>query len=179
MADTSDAAKGGNAAAATNSGDAAAGEAQAAPRLAIVSQYIRDLSFENPRGSNIGKSGASRPEIQVRVDVRPKPAGEGAFEIELEMNVDAKADNEQVFVLELTYCGVFNLANIPDNALQALLMIECPRILFPFARRIVSDVTRDGGFPPLNLDNIDFVALYRQQLAQQQQAAAAENAPAN
>jgi preprotein translocase subunit SecB len=147
------------------------GQAQQAPRLAILTQYVKDLSFENPRAPRGLQPGQSRPEIQVRVDVRAQPIAEGHYEVVIQLNVDAKVGEELVFVVELAYGGVFMLANIPLESLQPLLLIECPRLLFPFARRIVSDVTRDGGFPPLMIDPIDFVSLFRRRLQQAQESA--------
>lgn len=148
-------------------------EQQAAqgPRMSILTQYIKDLSFENPRGPIAFAQGQTRPEIQVRVDVRAESLDAERHEIVLELNIEAKVPEGPVFLLELTYGGLFALANIPEDSLQPLLMVECPRILFPFARRIVADLTRDGGFPPLMLDPIDFVSLYRRRLAQAQAAA--------
>jgi len=144
-----------------------------APRLMIQTQYIKDLSFENPRAPR-GSGGQDRPEIAIRVDVQAEPLGEDRYEVTLQLHADAKAGQESVFMLELTYGGVFALANIPAESLQAILLIECPRLLFPFARRIVADATRDGGFPPLMIDPIDFATLYRrrQEHAQAQQAQA-------
>lgn len=144
------------------------------PRLLIQTQYIKDLSFENPRAPlSLGQS-QQRPEIAVRVDVRAQPMENDRFEVVIQLNVDAKAGNEPVFMLELSYAGVFQLLNIPKDSLQPLLLVECPRLLFPFARRIVSDASRDGGFPPLMIDPIDFVALYRRRQEQAQAAAAAQ-----
>ncbi len=145
-------------------------EQQAAqgPRMSILTQYIKDLSFENPRGPMAFSQGQTRPEIQVRVDVRAAQLAPEQHEVVLELNIEAKVPEGPVFLLELTYGGVFALANIPADSLQPLLLVECPRLLFPFARRIVSDLTRDGGFPPLMLDPIDFVSLYRRRLAQAQ-----------
>lgn len=155
---------------ASPSGGVGAEQPQQGPRLAVLAQYIKDLSFENPRGPGAFAQGQNRPEIQVRVDVRGEPRAADQHEVVLELAVDARIGSDPVFLLELSYGGVFVLQNIPPDALQALVMIECPRLLFPFARRIVADVTRDGGFPPLMLDPIDFVALYRRRLAQQQAA---------
>lgn len=143
------------------------GAQQLGPRLAILAQYIKDLSFENPRGPGGFVQVQSRPEIQIRVDVRGERRSEEQHEVVLELVVDARLGDQPVFLLELSYGGIFLLQNIPPDALQALLMIECPRLLFPFARRIVADLTRDGGFPPLLLDPIDFVSLYRRRLQQQ------------
>jgi preprotein translocase subunit SecB len=156
---------------------AAEGEAQQPPRLSIVTQYIKDMSFENPRAPQAAPQGAGRPEIQIKVDVTAKAMGEDRYEIALQLNVDAKAAGEAIFIMELTYAGVFQLANIPKESLQALVMIECPRLLFPFARRIVADATRDGGFPPLMIDPIDFVALYRRKLQEAQAQAQAQPQP--
>lgn len=146
------------------------------PRLMIQTQYTKDLSFENPRAPLALDQNQQRPEIAVRVDVRAQPIQDTRYEVVIQLNIDAKAGEEAVFVLELSYAGVFQLLNIPKDSLQPLLLVECPRLLFPFARRIVADATRDGGFPPLMIDPIDFVALYRRR--QEQAQAAAQAAPA-
>lgn len=146
-------------------------EAGQAPRLSVQSQYVKDLSFENPRApQGIGNAGG-RPEIQVGVDVKAQQMADSQFEVVLDLKLNAKSGDLTVFVLEITYGGIFQLANIPQESLQPLLLIECPRLLFPFVRRIVADVTRDGGFPPLMLDPIDFVTLYRHRVMQAQQTA--------
>ena len=106
----------------------------------------------------------TRPEIQIRVDVRTAEMSDGRYEVVIDINVDAKAGDAPVFLVELSYGGLFELANIPPDSLQPLLQIECPRLLFPFARRVVADATRDGGFPPLMIDPIDFVTLFRRKL---------------
>jgi preprotein translocase subunit SecB len=142
---------------------------QNAPRLSVLSQYIKDLSFENPRAPQGLAAGAQRPEIQVGVDVKAQQLPNDQYEVTLQLNLTAKAGETSVFVLELAYGGVFALANIPQDSLQPLVLIECPRLLFPFARRVIADVTRDGGFPPIMLDPIDFVALYRRRITQAQQ----------
>lgn len=147
------------------SGTAEEGQA-AQPRLSILTQYVKDLSFENPRAPMGLAPGQPRPEIQIAVDVGAKAVADGHYEVVLQINIEAKAGDTPFFVSELSYGGVFALANIPEDTLQPLLLIECPRILFPFARRIVADVTRDGGLPPLLLDPIDFATLYRRRLAQ-------------
>lgn len=142
-------------------------EGQAAqPRLSILTQYVKDLSFENPRAPMGLAPGQQRPEIQIAVDVNARQVGEQHFEVVLQINIEAKSGETPFFLMELAYGGVFALANIPEDTVQPLLFIECPRILFPFARRIVADVTRDGGLPPLLLDPIDFATLYRRRLAQ-------------
>ncbi|MGI9503446.1 MAG: protein-export chaperone SecB, partial [Geminicoccaceae bacterium] len=144
----------------TKAGGANQTEQAEPPRLMIQTQYTKDLSFENPKAPLALEQNQQRPEIAVRVDVRAQPVQDTRFEVVLQLNVDAKAGGEPVFVLELSYAGIFQLMNIPQESLQALLLVECPRLLFPFARRIVADSTRDGGFPPLMIDPIDFVALY-------------------
>ncbi len=154
--------------------DGADPQAQA-PRLSIVAQYVKDLSFENPRAP-AGIQGNERPEIQIKVDSRGRQLEAERFEVELVINVEAKSGGEPLFVCELTYGGVFMIANVPQDAVQPVLMIECPRLLFPFARRVIADATRDGGFPPLMIDPIDFVALYRRRVAEAQAQAQAGGA---
>ncbi len=150
---------------------------QAAPRLSILTQYIKDASFENPRAPLGLIQSQPRPDIQIGVDAEARQLSEDRYEVTLQLRIEAKASDETVFLLELTYGGVFSISNIPPESLQPLLLIECPRLIFPFVRRIVADITRDGGFPPLMLDPIDFVALYRQRLqhAQQQAEAPGQN----
>ncbi|MBN2907298.1 MAG: protein-export chaperone SecB [Rhodobacteraceae bacterium] len=143
-------------------------------KMNILSQYIRDLSFENILVRK-GSGGEIAPDItvQVALDAR-KRTTEGQFEVITKFNISSKnkADGAQLFLMELEYAGLFQIENVPDEQMHPFLLIECPRMLFPFVRRIVSDMTRDGGFPPLNLEPVDFVALYRQELnrrAQEQQ----------
>src|SRR3712207_2162145 len=112
---------------------------QQGPRLAILTQYVKDLSFENPRAPLGLQPGQPRPEIQIQVDVQARQMGGEQFEVVLELNASAKAGDASVFLLELSYGAVFAIANIPADSIQPLLLIECPRLLFPFARRIVSD----------------------------------------
>lgn len=150
------------------------------PQMKIIGQFIRDLSFENIMAQKPVK-GQVQPDIQVQVALDGRKGGaENQYEVISKFNITSKnKDSEDVlFALELEYGGMFQIDNISEDQLHPFLMIECPRMMFPFVRRIVSDVTRDGGFPPLNLDNIDFVQLYRQQLAQRQ-AAQAEAPVAN
>lgn len=145
------------------------------PQMKVLGQFIRDLSFENIL-SQKPVEGEVQPDIQVQVALDGRKRGEGnQYEVISKFNITSKnkGSDAVLFVLELEYGGLFQIENVPEDQLHPYLLIECPRMIFPFVRRIVSDVTRDGGFPPLNLDNIDFVALYRQQLAQRQQAATA------
>jgi len=150
-----------------------AGAAQAAqPQMKILGQFIKDLSFENILARN-PVDGEISPDIQVQValDAR-KRSVDKQYEVVTKFNITSrnKAGEATLFVLELEYSGLFQIENVPEDQLHPFLLIECPRMLFPFVRRIVSDVTRDGGFPALNLDNIDFIALYRQTLMQQQKS---------
>ncbi|TCK99808.1 protein translocase subunit secB [Shimia isoporae] len=144
-------------------------EAAQAPQIKmnVLTQFVRDMSFENILAQK-GASGQAQPDVQVQVnlDAKKRPA-DNQFEVAIKLNITSKnkEDNSEMFILELDYAGIFHVEGVPEDQLHPFLLIECPRILFPFVRRIVSDVTRDGGFPPLNLDNIDFVALYRQEIA--------------
>ncbi len=146
-----------------SNGEAQPQAAGAQARLSILTQYVKDMSFENPRAP-YGVQQGTRPEIQIRVDVRTASLGDDRHEVVLDINVEAKAEDSPVFLVELAYGGLFELANIPADGMQMLLQVECPRLLFPFARRVVADATRDGGFPPLMIDPIDFFSLYRRKM---------------
>ncbi len=160
MADSNDAAKG--------NGGAATTEEQTAPQMGILGQYLKDLSFENPNAPN-SLALQGQPQINIGVNVNANQLGENDFEVSLEIEAKAEHEGKVVFNVEMTYCGIFRLQNIPQDALGAVVLVECPRMLFPFARRILADATRDGGFPPLLLDPIDFAAMYAQRAAQAQQ----------
>ncbi len=136
---------------------------QALPNLQVVAQYIKDLSFENP-GAPSGLT--ARPQIELGVDLQARRGDAEHFEVEMKLRVTAKADDKPLFLLELAYAGLFRLTNIPEEAIQQILLIQAPFVLFPFARRIVADVVRDGGMPPLMIEPIDFVALYQSKMAQ-------------
>ena len=149
-----------------------ADEAQqpAQPGMKILAQYIRDMSFENIL-SQKGASGEVAPDVQIQVNIDAKKRTvENQFEIVIKLKVNSvnKGTTENLFLLEIEYAGLFLVTGVPDEQLHPFLLIECPRMLFPFLRRIVSDVTRDGGFPPLNLETIDFLQLYRQELERRQ-----------
>ena len=142
------------------------------PKMNILAQYVRDLSFENILAQK-GVDGELNPEIQVNVNIDAKKrTTDKQFDVIIKLRVDSKSKNTNniLFVLELDYGGVFQIENVPDDQLHPYLLIECPRMLFPFLRRIVSDITRDGGFPPLNLENIDFLKLYRQEIDRRKNA---------
>lgn len=151
----------------------AAAQAAAQPRLQILNQYVRDLSFENIAAQKgIPSEGQPDVKVQVNIDAQQRPGDR--FEVALKVKVDSRLAESQVFLLELDYAGMFLIQNVPTEQLHPLLMIECPRLIFPYLRRIVGDVTRDGGYPSLNLEQIDFLTLYRQELARRQ----ADGAPA-
>lgn len=143
------------------------------PKMNILAQYVRDLSFENILAQK-GVDGELNPEMQVNVNIDAKKrTADNQFDVIIKLRVDStsKGTNDILFVLELDYGGVFQIENIPEDQLHPYLLIECPRMLFPFLRRIVSDITRDGGFPPLNLENIDFLKLYKQEMERRKNAA--------
>jgi preprotein translocase subunit SecB len=137
----------------------------ALPNLQVVAQYIKDLSFENPGATT---NLTDRPQIELGVDLNAsRLADKDMFEVELKIRVDAKADGRPLFLLEVAYAGVFRLTNVPDIATQQMiLLIQAPHMLFPFLRRIVADVVRDGGMPPLMIEPIDFLQLYQARVAQ-------------
>jgi preprotein translocase subunit SecB len=143
-------------------------------KVQVLAQYVRDLSFENAVAQGNMALPQGQPDIQVQVslDARKRET-EHQYEIISKYRIESKTreDSKTLFLVELEYGGVFHVEGVPQEQLHPFLLIECPRILFPFARRIISDVTRDGGFPALNLDLIDFMALYRQEVLRQQQKA--------
>jgi preprotein translocase subunit SecB len=152
-------------------GKAGAATPQPQPRLQVLNQFIRDLSFENITAQK-GSRSDGKPEIKVQVNLDAQKRADDQYEVALKLKIDSRVGDTPVFLMELDYAGRFVIQNVPAEQLHPLLMIECPRLIFPFVRRIVSDVTRDGGFPPINLDTIDFLALYRQELARRQEQAA-------
>lgn len=156
----------------------AAAGAQPQVKMQILGQFIRDMSFENIVAQK-GTGGDVQPDVQVAVnlDAKKRPA-DNQYEVMMKLSVTSKnkADEAVLFVLELEYGGIFSIENVPSEQLHPFLLIECPRMLFPFVRRVVSDITRDGGFPPLNLENIDFIAMYRNEIAKRAQQQAAEQA---
>ena len=160
-------------------GDAAGSNAQQADapaiKMNVLAQFIRDMSFENILAQK-GVKGEMSPDVQVMVNLDAKKrTAENQYEVIMKLKVDSKqkGSGDQLFLLEIDYAGVFQIEHVPENQLHPFLLIECPRMLFPFVRRIVADVTRDGGFPPLNLETIDFIQLYRSEIQRRQQAQAA------
>ena len=135
------------------------------PVAGLISQYVKDLSFENPNAPAIYQS-QEPPQIDVQFNIGAAQVGEDVHEIVLKIDVKSECAGTVAFVVDLSYAGLFGLRNIPDEHLQPFLLGEAPRILFPFARRVLADAVRDGGFPPLLLEPIDFGALYQQQAEQ-------------
>jgi len=155
----------------------------AQPTMNVLAQYIRDMSFENILAQK-GVGGEVAPDVQVQVNLDAKKRGaEGQYELVIKLRIDSKSKQtkDQLFLLEIEYGGIFQIASVPEDQLHPYLLIECPRMLFPFLRRIVSDITRDGGFPPLNLETIDFLSLYKNEIERRRGQAEKEssNAPVN
>jgi len=161
-------------------GDATANDQ---PQAGMIGQYIKDLSFENPNApASLQAMQASQPKIDVSVNVGVRTAGQDVYEVMLQMKATATTKDQEgndltAFIVELSYASLFGMRNIPQDQMQAFLMVQGPNLMFPFARRIIADATRDGGFQPLMLEPINFDALYRQQLAQaaEQNGQAADN----
>src|SRR6478672_13114294 len=160
----------------TNGGPPAEGAAdaanQAAPSLNVLAQYVKDLSFENPNAprSLTQQPQQQPPKINIQINVNAKPLADNDFEVELKIEGRAEMPTSFLFGFDLLYAGVFRIQNVPQESMPALIMIECPRLLFPFARAIIADAVRNGAFPPLMIDPVDFVSLYRQRMEQQQPA---------
>ena len=157
-------------------GDTAEAAAPARPQLQVVSQFIRDMSFENPAAPDFRPPDGVNPDIRVEVNVNVAAKDENTHQVALDFKVQMLFEETPAFICELSYCGVFRLHNIPENDHRPVLLIEAPRQLFPFARRILADTTRDGGYPPLFLDPIDFLELYRRGQAAAADGAGGENA---
>ena len=152
----------------TNGGEAAATPPEATgPSLSVLTQYIKDFSFENPNAPN-SLLQQQQPQISIQINVNPRQMSATDFEVELKLEGKAELIGSILFAFDLNYAGVFRLVNIPQENLGPLLMIECPRLLFPFAREIISTAIANGGFPPLLLHPIDFVALYQRRIAEMQ-----------
>ncbi|MEI8153366.1 MAG: protein-export chaperone SecB [Hyphomicrobiales bacterium] len=150
----------------TNGGTAEAPATNPAPQLMVLGQYIKDLSFENPNAPGTLQQ-QNQPQIAISVNVTANPMSDTDIEVTLKLEGKAESAGSVMFNIELEYAGVFRIQNVPQEQVQPLVLIECPRLLFPFAREIVATTVRNGGFPPLMLDPIDFVALYQQRMAQQ------------
>ena len=149
-------------------------------KMSVLAQFVRDMSFENMVAQKGLTASEVQPDIQVQVslDAR-KRSQDHQFDIVTKFKVTSKnkVNGDTLFLLEVDYGGIFHVEGVPEDQMHPFLLIECPRLLFPFVRRIISDVTRDGGFPPLNIDTVDFLALYRQELARRAAADAAKAEP--
>ena len=139
---------------------------QEQPSLRILGQYLKDLSFENPNAPQ-SLSQEAQPEISISVNVNARPLAANDFEVELHLDAKATSNDKVAFAAELVYAGTFRLENFPQQLLHPAILIECPRLLFPFARQILAEATRNGGFPPLMLDPIDFATMYQRRMQQQ------------
>jgi preprotein translocase subunit SecB len=146
-------------------------------QVKIAAQYIKDLSFENPNIEKLIKEPGDQPNLQLAINVSAKSVGPSLYESSIDFNAQATNKHGEIYQLELVYAGLFNIQNIPEQALEPFLLVNCSSILFPFVRRLVADLTREGGFPPLLLDPFDFAALYMRR--QQELRAQAEAAPKN
>ena len=136
----------------------------AGPSFSVRAQYVKDLSFENPHAPQSLFSNSARPTIDVAVDLKAQKLQDDTYEVVMHMSVRASTDQNTIFLIELVYGGIFQISGIPAEHLERVLLVECPFVMFPFVRRVISDVSRDGGFPPLLLEPIDFNQLYMQNM---------------
>ena len=151
-----------------NDGRQAPQPQQQQANLSVLAQYVKDLSFENPGAPQSLRGRQTAPTINISINVHGGQIVNGEVEVELKLDVRAVDGETVLFAIELVYAGLFRLTNIPPDAVQQLMMIQCPQLLFPFARQIIADASRNGGFPPLMIDPVDFISLYRQRVAEMQ-----------
>ena len=149
----------------TNGGQSQDFNPEQAPQLNVVAQYIKDFSFDNPNAPKSLVSG-EQPQIGIQINVNAAPISDTDIEVVLQLSGKAETGGSLMFSFDLAFGGVFRIRNVPQESMNAVVLIECPRLLFPFAREIIATTVRNGGFPPLLLDPVDFVALYRQKMAQ-------------
>ena len=149
----------------------------AMPQIGVLAQYIKDLSFENPHAPRSMAPSPQQPAINIQINVDAAPMTDTDVEVSLRLEGKAESQGIMLFSFELVFAGVFRIQNVPADSVQPVVLIECPRLLFPFAREIIATATRNGGFPPLLLEPVDFVALYRQRMANAQASPAPQ--PAN
>lgn len=160
----------------SNDGAAAQGGDKSQVQAQVVAQYIKDLSFENPNIEKLLDGPGDNPNMKMEVNVNAKRVGEDLYESAIDFKGHATNKDGTIYVLELVYAGLFRIRNIPEEALEPFLLINCPSLIFPFLRRLVADLSREGGFPPLMLDPIDFGGLY---MRRKQQAASQDTQEAN
>lgn len=151
-----------------NTGDAGAVSEAEAPQLTVLTQYVKDLSFESPGAPLSLQSREKAPAININVNVTANPISEKEFDVNLMLTATAKDGDSVLFNVELLYGGVFRIVGFPQEHVMPLVFVECPRLIFPFARQIVADATRNGGFPPLMIDPIDFGKMFQQRMAEEQ-----------
>lgn len=149
-------------------GAAAGNGSQQAATLNVLAQYVKDFSFESPGAPQSLRTRDKAPNININVNVNANPMADGEYDVTLTLNAKAQVDNQVLFNIELVYGGVFRVAGFPQEHMLPILFIECPRLLFPFARQMVADASRQGGFPPLMIDPIDFAQMFQQRMAQEQ-----------
>jgi preprotein translocase subunit SecB len=150
-----------------NGAGASDGASTKQPQINVLGQYIKDLSFENPGAPASLRAQEEQPKLEINFNVQAQSIGEDIFEVVLSLESSAKIEDKSLYTLELVYGGAFRLKDLPAQALRPFLFIECPGLMFPYVRRIIADLTREGGFPPLALDPIDFASLYRQRLVEE------------
>lgn len=138
------------------------------PVFAVLTQYLKDFSFENPQAPHSLRPREKAPQIDINVDVNANPIGDNNYDVMLSLSVKTNDDTGVLFHVELDYGGIFHIENIPQEHVMPLVFIECPRLLFPFARQIISDATQNGGFPPLWINPIDFAGLFQKRVAEEQ-----------
>ena len=155
----------------TNGGPGQTAPQETQPQLTVVSQYIKDFSFENPNAPQSLTSRQEHPQIGIQINVGANPLSDSDIEVSIKLEGKAESAGAVLFRFDLDFAGVFRIRNVPQESLNPVVLIECPRLLFPFAREIIATAVRNGGFPPLLLDPVDFVSLYRQKMAQAQPTA--------
>ena|SRR5579872_5048372 len=141
------------------------------PQLNVVAQYVKDLSFENPNAPQSLTPTAQQPQISIQINVNGRPMQGNDVEVTLKLEGKAETDGKLLFRFDLEFAGIFRIQNVPPESMNPVVLIECPRLLFPFAREVIATAVRNGGFPPLLLDPVDFVSLYRQRMNEAQAAA--------
>ncbi|ATC33625.1 protein-export chaperone SecB [Caulobacter vibrioides] len=144
--------------------------------IRILAQFVRDFSFENPLAPDALRAGAAQPAIDMGVEMNARGRADGLFEVDLKLSARAEREGQAVFHVEVVYGGLFHIVGIPEEDLEPVLLIECPRFLFPYARRLISDVTAEGGFPPFLIDPIDFAGVYAARKAQAEAGGVVGNA---
>jgi preprotein translocase subunit SecB len=152
----------------------AAGRAATDAQLAILAQYVKDLSFESPGAPQTLQGPGDNPQLQIGVNVSAGPRGDDVYEVIVHIEAHAKSDAGVIYNCELDYAGLFRIKDVPQHLLQPVMFVDCPTLLFPFVRRVIADMVRDGGFPPLLLDPIDFGRLYSQNLARKPEGSPAQ-----